>query len=206
MNSNFIVIEGNIGTGKSSFVRKFSDKKNFRPVYEQFADNPFLPDFYKDPEKLAFTVEMSFLAKRYHQLHEEIYNSDLFYNGVAADYHLSKSLIFARATLQEREFKLFRDVFNIINQKTIIPDLYVYLHKSVSSLKENIIKRGREYEKNINKDYLKKIENSYFEFFRQHPEIPVIVINTENMDFIGNRKHFNELVKKIMESLNNKTL
>ncbi|MFP4663962.1 MAG: deoxynucleoside kinase [Bacteroidales bacterium] len=201
MDFNFLVIEGNIGAGKTSFVNKFCERFNYRAVYEEFEDNPFLPKFYAEPEKYAFTVEMSFLADRFHQLNNEVHQRDMFSNGKVADYFLMKSLIFARSTLSKAEFNLYRDIFNIIYQRLTKPDLYVYLHKSPDRLLENIRMRGRGYEKSISPDYLKSIENSYFTFFRQHPEIPVLILNTENHDFVAHDEDFDDLVNQIKNML-----
>jgi len=198
---NFLIIEGNIGAGKTSFVRKFCEKYNYRSVYEEFEDNPFLPKFYAEPEKYAFTVEMAFLADRFHQLNNEVHQQDMFSNGTVADYFLMKSLIFARSTLAKAEFNLYRDIFNIIYQRLKKPDLYVYLHKSPEKLLANIKKRGRQYEQTITKDYLKSIETSYFTFFKQHQEIPVLILNTEDHDFVENESDFNNLVQQINEKL-----
>nr|MDA3819884.1 deoxynucleoside kinase [Candidatus Delongbacteria bacterium] len=190
MENKFLIIEGNIGAGKTSFVQKFCKLNNYRGVYEHIENNPFLPKFYENPEKYAFTVEMSFLADRYHQLNKEIHQQDMFTNGVASDYYLVKSLIFARSTLHSQEFDLYRNIFNIIYQRLPSPDVYVYLHKSPEKLLANIHERGRDYEKSISIDYLKSIEDSYFTFFKQHPEIPVLVINTENLDFVKSDDDF----------------
>ncbi len=166
-------------------------------MYERFENNPFLPKFYKDPEKYAFTVEMSFLADRYHQLNKEIHQQDMFTDGVASDYYLVKSLIFARSTLNSQEFDLYRNIFNIIYKRLPSPDVYVYLHKSSEKLLSNIHKRARSYEKNITTEYLKRIEDSYFTFFKQHPEIPVLVINTEDLDFVKSDDDFLKVVEQI---------
>lgn len=197
MKNKFIIIEGNIGAGKTSFVQRFCNYKNYRGVYERFENNPFLPKFYKDPEKYAFTVEMSFLADRYHQLNKEIHQQDMFTDGVASDYYLVKSLIFARSTLNSQEFDLYRNIFNIIYKRLPSPDVYVYLHKSSEKLLSNIHKRARSYEKNITTEYLKRIEDSYFTFFKQHPEIPVLVINTEDLDFVKSDDDFLKVVEQI---------
>jgi deoxyguanosine kinase len=197
MENNFLIIEGNIGAGKTSFVQKLCKLRNYRGVYEQFENNPFLPKFYEDPEKYAFTVEMSFLADRYHQLKNEIHQQDMFTNGIVSDYYLVKSLIFARSTLSSQEFDLYRNIFNIINKRLPSPDVYVYLHKSPEKLLSNINKRGRVYEKSISTDYLKSIEDSYLMFFKQHPDIPVLIINTEDLDFVKSDDDFLKIVEQI---------
>jgi deoxyguanosine kinase len=195
--NQFIVIEGNIGAGKTSFVSRYSKEFGYRVIYEQFAENAFLPKFYQEPEKYAFTLEMSFLANRFHQLKKELNRQDIFSSGIISDYYLMKSLIFARATLSTDEFKLYRDIFDIIYQRLPKPDKYVYLHKTPESLLKNIYSRGRAYERNINWQYLKKIEDSYFTFFKQHVDLKPLIINTDELDFVKNDEDFYFVCEKI---------
>lgn len=201
MKFNHLVIEGNIGTGKTTFVQKLASKINVRAIYEQFEDNDFLPKFYADPDKYGFTLEMSFLAERYHQLNRDLNRQDMFTDGIVSDYFLMKSLIFARSTLKEDEYRLYRDVFEIIYQRLPQPSLYVYLHKTPKQLLYNINARGRSYEKSITKEYLKSLEESYFTFFKQHPELNVLIIDTEDLDFVANEKDFDKICEIIKDKL-----
>ncbi|MFH2095245.1 MAG: deoxynucleoside kinase, partial [Bacteroidota bacterium] len=159
-------------------------------IFERFADNPFLPKFYKDPDRYSFPLELSFLAERYNQLKNELGNLYLFNSFVIADYFFMKSLIFAKQTLPDDEFQLYRQLFNIIYKSLPKPDLYVYLHLEASFLMENIKKRGREYEQEISEEYLLKIQEGYFSFFRQHPDLKILIIDTKGLDFVGNENHF----------------
>lgn len=199
MDLNYIVIEGNIGAGKTTLSKMIAKEFNAKLILEQFADNPFLPKFYNDPEKYSFQLELSFLAERYHQLNKELTSKDLFRSFNVADYYFMKSLIFAKATLSEDEYNLYRKIFNIIYQSIPKPDLYVYLHVNVDNLIKNIEKRGRDYEKNINKEYLTQLQDGYFDFFRQQNDISFLIIDSNDMDFVGNQVDYAK-IKKIIFS------
>jgi 2-amino-4-hydroxy-6-hydroxymethyldihydropteridine diphosphokinase len=151
---NYIAIEGNIGAGKTTLASKLAEDCNAKLVLERFADNPFLPKFYKDQSRYAFPLEMSFLADRYQQLSDDLAQFDLFKDFVVADYHIFKSLIFAKVTLQEDEFRLYKTMFDIIHKEMPKPDLYVYLYQNTTRLLQNIKKRGRSYEQEIPAEYL----------------------------------------------------
>lgn len=189
----YIVIEGNIGAGKSSLVNMLAADLGARIVLEQYADNPFLPKFYDNPEKYSFALELSFLAERYRQLNENVTQPDLFQTLTIADYYFVKSLIFARITLGDDEFNLYRQLFNIIWQNIPMPSLYVYLHSSVERVMRNIKMRGREYEQNIDAEYLTKIQNSYLDYFKTASRFPIVVINTTELDFVHNQADYEKL-------------
>lgn len=186
----YLVIEGNIGAGKTTLTKMIAEEYNARVVLEQFADNPFLPKFYNDPQRYSFPLELSFLAERYRQLNNELRAVSLFQPLVIADYFFMKSLIFAQNTLAQDEFNLYRQIFEIIYSSIPKPDLYVYLHLPVPRLIQNIKKRGREYEQSISPDYLEKIQEGYFKFFKQHPDIKFLIIDTSNIDFVENQNDF----------------
>jgi len=197
MNYKFIVIEGLIGAGKTSLSKKISERFNAKLILEQFADNPFLPKFYKDPEKYSFPLELSFLAERYRQLKEDLGTGDLFKSFIVADYYFPKSLIFAKLTLAEDEFHLFRNLFDIIHNSLPKPDLYVYLHISPEKALRNIKQRGRDYEQSIDIDYLNKINSSYFEYFKQEKELKFLIIDTSGIDFVNSQNDFETLIDHI---------
>jgi deoxyguanosine kinase len=194
MNYNFVVIEGNIGAGKTTLSTHIANDFNSKLILEKFAENPFLPKFYKEPDKYSFQLELSFLADRFHQLKQEFVNYDLFKSFLVSDYYFMKSLVFAKQTLQDDEYKLYRSIFNIIYHTLPKPDLYVYLYVTPENLLANIKKRGRDYEMDITKEYLEKIQNSYFEFFKQEKDIRFLIIDTNNIDFVGNAEHY-DLIK-----------
>ncbi len=182
---NYLVIEGNIGAGKTSLATMIAEKFNARLILEQYAENPFLPKFYNDPERFSFPLELSFLAARYHQLHRELTSPELFKSFTVADYFFSKSLIFSKITLQIDEFNLYRTLFNIIHQQLPRPDLYVYLHVRVEKLLENIRRRGRDYEKSIEAEYLERLQEGYFEYLRSLADQKILILDVGDLDFVG---------------------
>lgn len=197
--NKYIVIEGNIGAGKTTLVNKLAEEFNGKVILEQFQDNPFLPKFYKNPDRYSFPLELSFLAGRYRQLKEEISATDLFKTFTIADYYFVKSLVFARSTLQEDEFNLYRQLFQIIYQQLPLPNLYVFLHAKPERLLKNIASRGRDYEQEISADYLIQIQKSYFDYFKTEDRFPIVVIETTDIDFVDNPQDYNRLVKEILE-------
>ncbi len=194
---NYVVIEGNIGAGKTTLATRIAGELNARLILEHFADNPFLPKFYNDPEKYSFPLELSFLASRYKQLKEELVPQDLFKAFTVADYYFMKSLVFASSTLSGDEYNLYRQIFYIIYGSLPKPDIYVYLHLTPERLLKNIKKRGRNYETGITKDYLQRIQESYFTFFRQNPENKYLVIDIESIDFVENENDYRRLTDAI---------
>jgi deoxyguanosine kinase len=193
----FLVIEGNIGAGKTTLAQMVADKYNAQPVFEQFAENPFLAGFYQNPKQYAYVLEMSFMAERYSQMRKELQNRDLFKSFVVSDYYFMKSLIFAGVTLSNDEYNLYRKFFDIVYDRLPKPDLYIYLHKSTTLLRQNIQKRGRSYEKSIDENYLKKISDAYFLYFKQQTEFPVLLIDTNHVDFLNNGRDFEKLCELI---------
>jgi len=198
-NLNFLVIEGNIGAGKTSLCKMIAKETKAKMVLENFANNPFLPKFYEDPERYSFQVETSFLIDRYDQLKRELQIGDIFSNLIVSDYYFPKSLIFAKNTLKDDEYNLYTKIFYAIYKNLPRPDLYVYLNLPVDKLLINIKKRGRDYEKNIRKEYLEKIQNAYFEYMKVNQDINFLIINTENIDFVNIQEDY----KKIKETIFN---
>jgi deoxyguanosine kinase len=197
---NYLVIEGNIGAGKTSLARKIADDTNSKLILEQFAENPFLPKFYKEPDRYAFPVELAFLADRYQQLKTEIAPRDLFQTKTVSDYYFIKSLIFSKNTLKDDEYKLYKQLFDIIQQQLTIPDLYVYLHVNTDNLLRNIKKRGRDYETEIEQNYLDMIQNGYFEFIKSRVDMTFVVLDINNIDFIASSEDYDRVKKAIFET------
>ncbi|GAA3728257.1 MULTISPECIES: 2-amino-4-hydroxy-6-hydroxymethyldihydropteridine diphosphokinase [Flavobacterium] len=198
---NYVAFEGNIGAGKTTLVHKIAEDFNGKTVLERFADNPFLPKFYKDQNRYAFPLEMSFLADRYQQLADDLAQFDLFKDFIVADYHIFKSLIFAKITLAEDEYRLYRNLFDIIYKEMPKPDLYVYLYQNTERLLQNIKKRGRIYEQNIEATYLEKINNGYLEYIKSQTDLNVLIIDVSNRDFVKKHEDYlyilNEIKKKL---------
>jgi deoxyadenosine/deoxycytidine kinase len=195
---NYLVIEGNIGAGKTSLAKRLAEELDARLILEQFADNPFLAKFYKDPDRYAFPLELSFLSERYHQLKAELQHRDLFRSSVISDYHLSKSMIFSKNTLKTDELKLFENMFSIIAPQVPRPDLYVYLHLSVENLIRNIKTRGRSYEQLINPSYLEEIQQGYFNYLKTRSDIKILVIDTNHIDFVNRSSDYKKVKELIL--------
>ncbi|MCL9808066.1 2-amino-4-hydroxy-6-hydroxymethyldihydropteridine diphosphokinase [Flavobacterium luminosum] len=199
---NYIAIEGNIGAGKTTLATKISEDFNAKLVLERFADNPFLPKFYKDQNRYAFPLEMSFLADRYQQLTDDLSQFDLFKDFVVADYHIFKSLIFAKVTLQEDEYRLYKTLFDIMYKEMPKPDLYVYLYQNTDRLLKNIKKRGRSYEQEIPSEYLEKINKGYLDYIKTQTNLNVIVIDVSDFDFVKQQEDYLCLLNEIQKKLN----
>jgi len=197
-NYNFITIEGNIGAGKTTLATSLSNEFNARLILEQFADNSFLPKFYEQPDKYAFPLELSFLAERYHQLKNELSKQDIFKPKIITDYYFLKSLIFAKANLDEDEYALYSKLFHIINDSLPKPDLFVYLYQNIERLQENIKKRGRTYEQKISDEYLIKIQSAYFDYIKQVPDLKIVIIDVNKIDFAHNLNDY-EQIKSIID-------
>jgi deoxyguanosine kinase len=198
---NYVAFEGNIGAGKTTLATRIAEDFNAKTVLERFADNPFLPKFYKDQNRYAFPLEMSFLADRYQQLSDDLAQFDLFKDFLVADYHIFKSLIFAKITLAEDEYRLYRNLFDIIYREMPKPDLYIYLYQNSERLLQNIKKRGRSYEQKIPAEYLDKINNGYLDYIKSQTDLNVLIIDVSDRDFVKNQADYlyilNEIKKKI---------
>lgn len=199
-NYNYIAIEGNIGAGKTSLATMISKDFNAKLILERFAENPFLPKFYEDAKRYAFTLEMSFLADRYQQISDDLSQLDLFKDFIISDYDIFKSLIFSKITLPEDEFKLYRKLFYLMYKDIAKPELYVYLYQNTARLQENIKKRGREYELNIENEYLDKINSGYLEFLKNQSELHVKIIDISERDFVDNRKDYLWILNEICKT------
>ncbi len=194
---NYIAIEGNIGAGKTSLAKMMSDEFNAKIILERFADNPFLPKFYEDKERFAFPLEMSFLADRYQQLSDDLAQLDLFKNFIVSDYYIFKSLIFAQITLQKDEYALYRRMFDLMYNEITKPDLYVYLYQNTDRLLQNIKKRGRDYEQNIEVGYLQKIHDGYKNFISTQQDLNTLIIDVSELDFVNNTEDYSNIINQI---------
>ena len=197
----FLAIEGNIGAGKSTLAKKIAHDFNAKLVLERFADNPFLPKFYKDQERYAFPLEMSFLADRYQQFMDDTSQFDLFKTFMVGDYDIFKSLIFAQITLQKEEFKLYRKVFNFMYNEVRKPDIYVYLYQNTERLLQNIKRRGRDYEQQIEPEYLEKIHRGYLDFIKSHPKQETLIIDLQELDFVNHPEDYQMIIAMLEEKI-----
>jgi len=189
----YICIEGNIGSGKSSFCQMIGNEYNSKVILEEFDENPFLPYFYEDQDKYAFAVELFFMTERHKQLEKALISQDLFHEFSISDYTFVKNLLFARKNLNERELRIYNKIFQVLNNDVPRPDIIVYFHRNVDILLQQIAKRGRSFEKNITAEYLTKIQNSYFEYFRNILSFPVLIIDLNTIDFVNDPKQFEEV-------------
>ena len=193
MNYHFITIEGNIGAGKTTLAHMLSRHYNARLVLEEFADNPFLPKFYENPNLYAFPLELFFMAERYKQMKDLLQQKDMFQSLTISDYLFTKCLLFAKVNLPDDEFRLYQRLFEIIHQQLIQPDILIYLHAPVTKLQANIKKRNRSYEQNIGDEYLFNIQETYTHYIKQH-NIKTLFIDSSNADFLGNEKHLKVII------------
>jgi len=197
MHFNYIAIEGNIGAGKTTLATQIATDLDARLILEQFEDNSFLPKFYTDPDRYAFPLELSFLADRFQQLKTHLGTPDLFQQLTISDYFIHKSLIFARKTLANDEFTLYSKLFTIIDGALPKPELLVYLYLEIDKLTQNIRKRGRDYEQNIDKSYLERIQSGYLDYIKQQQDMRILIIDTNDMDFVSDKADYNLLLEII---------
>ena len=193
----FIAVEGNIGAGKTSLASILSTRYNSILALEEFADNSFLPQFYLQPERYAFPLELSFLAERYQQLRSKIDESLVQDSILVSDYLFEKSLLFAQVNLNGDEFKLFSRFFEMMKPTLSPPDLLIYLDKTTPSLAKNIVKRGRDFEKEITEGYLQNLTMAYHQYLETINDIPVLFIESDDMDFINDHAHLRFILSQI---------
>ena len=193
---DYLAIEGNIGVGKTSLATRLSSDYNARLLLERFEENAFLPAFYKDPQRYAFPLEMSFLADRFQQLQEQLPQNSLFSERVFSDYHLSKSLLFAQVTLEVDELRLYKKLYELMQLSLPQPQLYLFLQQNPERLLANIKQRGREYEQNIQADYLQRVEEGYKLFLQQY-DYPKLVIDVSELDFVQNTEDYQLIVHEV---------
>jgi deoxyguanosine kinase len=192
----YIAIEGNIGAGKTTLCKRLGAELNCKLILETFADNPFLSQFYENPERHGFSVELFFMTDRYKQLQEHLVTT-LFHQNIIADFFFIKTLLFAKQNLKPDEYRLFKNIFDILNGTFPKPELLVYLHRPTEQLVKNIRKRGRTYEQQIPVEYLESIQTAYFDYFRTEREIPILIIDIDDMDFIKDQNYYHHLTELI---------
>jgi len=196
MKYKYIAIEGNIGSGKTTLARMLASDYDARLILESFAENPFLPKFYKSPDRHAFPLELFFMAERYHQL-KNLKEQDLFKPHIISDYFFIKSKLFAQNNLQNDEMRLFNRLFDIMLSSLSKPDLLVYLHSDVVRLQKNIKKRGRDFEQNISNTYLQNIQDKYLDYLRKQDDFPVLLIDVTEVDFVSSKNIYKSIKDNI---------
>lgn len=197
----FIAIEGNIGAGKTTLTKKLAADHQSRIILEEFTDNPFLPKFYQNPERYAFPVELFFMTERFKQLQAELVQAQLFSDTVIADYFFIKTLLFAKKNLPEEEYRLFKQLFQVLNQQARKPDLILYIHRPVTQLLKNIKKRGRSMEDQMDPNYLTTIQEAYFDFFKTGEEWNVVVLDAGQMDFESSGEDYKVILELLEQDI-----
>jgi 2-amino-4-hydroxy-6-hydroxymethyldihydropteridine diphosphokinase len=192
----YIVVEGVIGAGKTSLARLLAERMGARLVLEEFEENPFLPDFYRDAERWAFHTQLAFLASRFRQ-QKELGARDLFHYATVADYTFDKDRIFAHITLDGDELQLYETLYGLMEPATPQPDLVVYLQSSVDRLMQNIAQRDRLYERTIERSYIAELAEAYDRYFRHYSKGPLLIVNSTAIDFVQEREDFERLVRQI---------
>ena len=197
-NLYYIAIEGPIGVGKTSLAQLMAQELGAKLVLEEFENNPFLPDFYKDPERYSFQTQLFFLLQRYRQ-QQELRQVDMFQNLLVTDYMFVKDRLFASLNLNEKEMQLYDTVANLLERNVIKPDMVIYLQADTETLMKNIAKRGREIEEEITHEYLDALNQVYTEYFFRYQETPLVIINTNNIDFVKNENDLKEVINYIRQ-------
>lgn len=192
----YIAVEGVIGAGKTTLCQMLGDTLSAKVVLEKFEENPFLKDFYRDPERYAFQTQIFFLLTRYKQ-QQELFQADLFHHFLVTDYIFEKDKIFAYLNLQDEELKLYETLVGTIERNVPTPDLVVYLQSSVPRLMQNIKHRGRSYEANMSETYIRELNEAYNYFFFRYKTARLLIVNAAEMDFVGDRAQYEELVREI---------
>jgi deoxyadenosine/deoxycytidine kinase len=193
----YVAIEGVIGVGKTSLAKLLADRFRARLVLEEPEANPFLADFYKDPRRYAFQTQMFFLISRYKDLRERVH-PDLFHEGIVADYLFQKDRIFANLNLSDRELMLYDAIAPQLESEVPAPDLVVYLQASPERIVERIQQRGRTYEKVMDPKYTATLAEAYNYFFFHFRDAPLLVVNTDEMNFVDRTNDLEDLVTRIV--------
>jgi deoxyadenosine/deoxycytidine kinase len=199
-NLYYIAIEGPIGVGKTSLAKLLAKKLDARTILEQFEENPFLTDFYDDPERFAFQTQLFFLLQRYQQ-QQELKQVDIFHNLLVTDYMFVKDRLFASLNLNEKEMALYETVMNLLERNVINPDLVIYLQADTDTLLKNISRRKRSFEKNMSRDYIDALNQVYNEYFFRYQDSPLLIINTNNIDFVNKKKDLEEIINVVRQPI-----
>jgi deoxyadenosine/deoxycytidine kinase len=197
---SYLCIEGVIGAGKTTLCKLLAERFNARPVLEYAEENPFLSSFYQDRHSHAFQTQLWFLLSRYRQLTETFIQQDLFHSSTVSDYMFAKDRIFATVNLDENELALYNTIAALLEREIPRPDFVVYLQASTDVLLERIEKRGRSFEFNMDRQYIDTLNQAYNHFFFHYTRSPLLIINTNDIDFVNNHRDFEDLVDQILQT------
>ncbi len=196
---HFITVEGNTGAGKTTLAGMLAEQYNGNLILEDFVENPFLPKFYIDRERYAFPCELYFLMDRQKQLSEIIASNQLQQGFNISDYLLNKSLLYGQVNLEGDEYQLYARIFNGLYPELPEPELVIYVHSTVTRLIHNIQKRGRGFEQGVDPNYLQKVEELYLDYFEKNPQLKVLILHADNLDFVAHPEHFAQILKWVNE-------
>ena len=191
-----VAIEGSIGVGKTSLAHLLSERLDAKLILEEFEENPFLPEFYRDPERYGFQTQLFFLLSRYRQ-QLDLQQTDLFYKCIISDYMFAKDRLFASINLNDKEISLYDTVASLLEKNILFPNLVIFLQSDTERLMSNIRKRGREYEKQMDWKYIDVLNQVYNEYFFRYDKSPLMIINTNDIDFVNNEEDLDEVLNFI---------
>lgn len=192
----YIVVEGPIGAGKTSLTYKLAERLDADTLLENASDNPFLPRFYQEPKRYALPTQLHFLFDRTRQL-RDLAQGDLFRAGTVSDFLIDKDMLFARLNLDDDEFELYQKVYADLAPQAPTPDLVIYLQAPIDALRERVHRRGVEFERGMDADYLQRLANSYSEFFHRYEAAPLLIVNTANLNFAQSEDDFELLLERV---------
>ncbi|MEE8484478.1 MAG: deoxynucleoside kinase [Nitrospinota bacterium] len=193
---SYIAVEGPIGVGKTTLTRMLGQRFDAETLFEKAEENPFLRGFYEDREKYAFSAQIFFLLSRFRQL-KEAKQTKLFNRATVVDYMVEKDFVFAELNLNPEEFKLYNEVYRLLSENLARPDLVIFLTAQTPTLVERVLKRGKDYEAGISEGYIEEVNEAYHRFFFRYDKGPILMVNTNEIDFENNKEDFDKLLEKL---------